>query len=388
MPEPNSSFSKLSSFYLHWPFCPYRCNFCPFVAMAGQDEFACVYNEALQREIEHFGKSFHDRLELKTLFLGGGTPSRWPVGMLLDTFDTLNSVLCFKASSEVTIEVNPGTIDKAAIGAWREVGVNRVSIGVQSDDDGALSVLGRRHTFADSRHAVENLAKDFDNISVDLILGLPGMLEKSWRRMVSEVVSWPVQHVSMYLLEVHEKTKIAYRLKKGELTLPDEQEVVKTYEWTVNELRASGFEQYELSNFSRPGYRSLHNQVYWDRLPYRGFGLGAASFDGRSRFRNDSNLLSYVSDCEKNGSAVTFHEDLTEEQVKLEKIMLGLRRPRGVPLSELLSGGSSGDRQRLMDKINLFKERGYLCTQDGGKSVAITPSALPVENELVANLIL
>jgi putative oxygen-independent coproporphyrinogen III oxidase len=368
------------SLYIHWPFCPYKCHFCPFVALASHDQFMQQYHEALHKEIINFAQQLGHVQTLDTIFIGGGTPSTYPINLLLDTFDTLRRWFSFNKECEISLEVNPGTVTDEKLHGWQQAGISRLSIGVQSLKDEVLTKLNRLQTSHDV-YALLASAKDlFKNISIDLIVGLPGVSMAEWQDIVHEVVTWPITHVSVYFLSVHENTPLYFGVKAKKITLPCDDEVVESYYWTVATLKSGGFAQYEISNFARPGYESRHNTVYWERKPYKGFGLGACSFDGKRRLQNQKNLTSYIHGTDH----TVFAEDLTREQIHLEKIMLGMRRVGGVTLAELYEHLAPAEIDQILMNLAWLRDNKFiLWTED---RIVLTPAGLAVENEIVVKL--
>ena len=286
--------TKTASLYIHWPFCPYKCHFCPFVALASHDQFMEQYHKALIAEIEQFVDKQSQVVPIKTIHFGGGTPSTYPLVLLLDMMSILNKRFVIEPDVEIALEVNPGTVSLEKIRVWRNVGINRLSIGVQGIDDKVLQSLNRHQTTDQVIDLLTNAAAFFDNISVDLILGLPGISGEHWKLLIMRAVQWPLVHISIYFLTIHENTPLYFKVQANQVSLPDDQEVVALYEWTCDTLAKHGFEQYELSNFARPGYASKHNTAYWNRDAYKGFGIGACSFDGQYRFQNEKNIMKYM----------------------------------------------------------------------------------------------
>ncbi|MBA2306800.1 coproporphyrinogen III oxidase family protein, partial [Candidatus Dependentiae bacterium] len=239
--------SATQSLYIHWPFCPYRCHFCPFVALAGHDSYMVQYHQALLKELENY---FDDRLNpmpLQTVFFGGGTPSTYPEELLEETIMLLKERAGVTDTYEMTIEVNPGTVTPQKLQTWKRIGINRLSIGVQSLNDELLKSLNRHQKAADVYALVEAGSALFNNISVDLIIGLPGVSPEEWKRLISIVCSWPISHVSMYFLTVHEDTQLYFGVQRNTIVLPPEDEVVDLYRWTIERFAEAGIQQYEIS---------------------------------------------------------------------------------------------------------------------------------------------
>lgn len=372
------------SVYIHWPFCPYKCHFCPFVAIAGQDQFMQQYHQALKKEIKSYAAQLPSKQVLDTIFIGGGTPSTWPDELLLDTSDTLEDVFVFNSETEITIEVNPGTVRIEQLAVWKKAGINRLSIGVQSLKDSVLNNLNRKQSNADVFWVLENANQVFDNISVDLILGLPGVSEEEWKDLIMQAAKWPIKHISVYFLTVHEETPLYFRVKKNEFNLHTDDHMIDLYEWTVAYLADHGFEQYEISNFAKEGKRSRHNSIYWERKPYKGFGLGACSFDGNSRFQNQKNLMKYMYAINNEQDFLQFRETLTPAQVHLEKVMLGLRKSEGIAVEMIIENVSGEQKESLLKTVQYLQESKFIHKRDD--RIILTPAGLGVQNDIAARL--
>lgn len=372
------------SLYIHWPFCPYRCHFCPFVALAGHEQFMERYNKALCREIEDFLTTYKGTRKLDTIFLGGGTPSSYPDNLLLDMAGTLRKTLTFKEDGEFTIEINPGTVQKEQLNIWRTVGINRLSIGVQSLKDHVLQKLNRQQTAADVYRLLSYATDQFSNISVDIILGLPGVNNEEWKQLVRTVVTWPITHISVYFLTVHENTQLYFKVQANRMELPSDETMIDLYYWTIDYLDSYDFQQYELSNFAKPGYASKHNMVYWDRKPYKAFGLGACSFDGTNRFQNEKSLMRYLECVERGEDITSFCETVNSEQAHLEKLMLGLRRRSGVPWHCALEDLSASQQEQFKKSVMMLKKKALLREEDD--RLFLTRAGLVIENEILMQL--
>lgn len=376
--------SDTRSFYIHWPFCPYRCAFCPFVTVVGQDEFKERYHRALCAEIETGMQQFGRKLPLDTIYLGGGTPSTYPDDLLLDMFGILRKSCEINQETEITIEVNPGTVRQEQMGLWKTLGINRISIGVQSLNTRVLHSLNRRQSIEDVAFVVHHASKSCDRVSVDLIIGLPGVTEDEWKELVNTVLQWPIAHVSIYFLTVHENTLLYFRVKQKTVSLPCDNAVVDMYMWTVEKMREHGFNQYEISNFAKPGYESRHNRTYWQRKPYKGFGLGACSFDGQSRMQNDKNFMKYMESLENAQDVTVFSETLTQEDVRLERIMLAIRTMHGLSHGELVEGLTEPKRREIDATIGMLQEHKFLIMRED--RLVLTPAGLAVEHDIASRL--
>ena len=371
--------------YIHWPFCKNRCHYCDFVALAQHESFFESYHQALCKEIELVGKSLNSRQAIKTVFLGGGTPSLYPTHMLEEVFKTLNNYFDLSEVQEVTIEANPADITEEKLFEWKNLGINRLSMGVQILDDEILKNLNRSQTTTDVLNAIEIATKFFENISIDLILGLPGITEKIWHTTLQQAVAWPINHISVYFLTVYEKTPLYFKVKKGELKLFDDEQMVSIYSQTIDFLEKNNLFQYEISNFAKEGYESVHNQAYWNRKSYYGFGLGASSFDGEKRFTNFNNIETYTrSIVSKSELPISFTECLTRQQVVLEMLMLSLRQKKGLDLHSVLYLLTGTQKITFNKNIELLKSESLLQQEDN--RVFLLFKGIVLENEVVLKL--
>ncbi len=377
-------FLNLEHLYIHWPFCPYKCHFCDFVAMASHEQFMTQYHHALVKELLANESLMSLKPRLKTIYFGGGTPSTYPPELLLDTFAILRKLFDFDQMTEVTIEVNPGTVTPQLFDVWSQAGINRLSIGVQSLKDVVLSSLNRHQTKEQVEDILKQASAYFKNLSVDFILGLPGVTDEEWKSMIQEAMSWPIQHISVYFLTVHEDTPLYFKVARNKVQLPPDDAMVDLYDWTVDYLAEHGFERYEISNFAKKGFRSLHNAAYWNRKPYRGFGLGACSFNGTERFQNTKNLGKYIQNIEENQSVVDMSETLSDSQIMLEKLMLGLRQTDGVVVKEYLQTLSIEKSNKFFENIALLESAQLVSYRNG--NIQLTPRGYALENEVTLKL--
>ena len=325
--------------YVHVPFCKSRCLYCDFFSSTRSD-LQSAWVEALR------GEMFARREEIcsaraETVYIGGGTPSLLGGRVLARLFDSLAEVLGgLEGCSEITVEVNPDDVDEEYVAMLRSTPVNRVSMGVQSFDDGLLRLIGRRHSGSQAVEAVKLLRRaGYGNISLDLMYGLPGQTMEMWRRDVDVVVDLEVEHLSAYALQWEEGTALWRMLERGEVQEADEDLSVMMYDYLVDSVTAprecggGGMEHYEISNFARPGFRSRHNSGYWTDTPYVGLGPGAHSYDGlRRRCCNPSDLVAY---CERGGLVVPDVEVLTDDELYDELVMKRLRTCAGICLEEV-----------------------------------------------------
>ena len=336
--------------YAHIPFCQTRCPYCDFNTYAGLGSLIPPYVRALATEIQTWGAVL-DQPPVNTVFLGGGTPSLLTPGQLRTLLGAVRSAFRVRADAEVTAEANPDDITVRRMAAFRAAGVNRVSMGVQSLDDGLLRLLGRRHTAAQAEEAFRRLRRaGYDNVSLDLMYGLPHQTMEQWRRTVQSVVDLAPEHVSAYCLTIENGTPLAARVKLGIVPEPDPDLAADMELWAEEAFAEAGYQQYEISNWSRPGLESRHNLTYWHNLPCLGVGPGAHSSLGGRRFANLDAPADYIDRVSSwgapaPGTARTLDSVLAERQGAVaevesvdrrlemaETVMLGLRLNEGVSI--------------------------------------------------------
>ncbi|MET0623942.1 MAG: radical SAM family heme chaperone HemW [Pyrinomonadaceae bacterium] len=368
--------------YIHVPFCRSRCSYCDFATGAYDGALAERYVSALAREVESFARA-EARAEVDTVYFGGGTPSLLSAGQVSFVLEAVRRRFDVDARAEVTLEMNPGTVTPESLRHLRDAGVNRASFGAQTFDDGELKRLGRTHSADDTRRTFEALrSAGFDNVSFDLIAGLPRQTLAAWSRNLEEALRLRPEHLSLYLLEVHEGTPLAEQIRAGRYADPDPDLAAEMYRVMVERTRAEGYEQYEISNFCLPGRDARHNVKYWTGAPYFGFGCSAHSFDGaRTRWSNERDALAYVRLIEGEGSAVVTLEELDERGASAEALFLGLRLlGRGVDLSEHRARYRRDVRADFAEDLARFGEAGLL--RFDGDVLRLTPEGALLSNEV------
>ncbi|HEX7318408.1 MAG TPA: radical SAM family heme chaperone HemW [Pyrinomonadaceae bacterium] len=368
--------------YIHVPFCRSRCSYCDFATGAFEDALAETYVGALAREIESFDRE-GARSEVDTVYFGGGTPSLLTPAQVSRVLDAVRGRFDVEAGAEVTLEMNPGTVTPERLRALRETGVNRASFGAQTFDDRELKRLGRTHTADDTRRTFADLrAAGFDNISFDLIAGLPRQALRAWERNLDEALALRPEHLSLYLLEVHEGTPLAEQIRQGRYASPDPDLAAEMYRVLVERARGAGYEQYEISNFCLPGRESRHNMKYWTGAPFYGFGCSAHSFDGRrARWSNERDARAYVKLIEEKNGAVVSREELDERGAGAEALFLGLRLlSRGVDLAAHRSLYRLDVRADYAEDLARFDEAGLI--ELDGDVLHLTPAGALLSNEV------
>lgn len=383
MPEPS-----YCAIYVHIPFCRSKCLYCDFNSCAGREAEIPGYVEALVREI---GGAASDGVTARTLYIGGGTPSLLSPAQVEAVVAACRERFGLRDEAEVTLEANPGTVDGSYLAAVASAGVNRLSLGVQSFDDGLLRFLGRIHTADEAREAVRLArAAGFSSVSLDLIYALPGQTEASWERDVKEALALAPEHLSLYALNVEEETPLAALVAKGRVEVPSADEAATLHEVAERILDAAGFEHYEISSWARRRgdggtYRSRHNLAYWSDEPYLGYGAGAHSYFGGRRFWNESEPSRYVGLITEAGSAETGADSIDPVRGGQDYLMLGLRVTDGVDLRREQARYGLDVAALCASEIAELEGLGLLATGQG--RLRLTRRGRLVANEVLLRLL-
>lgn len=377
--------------YFHIPFCVKKCLYCDFLSAPADEETKARYMEALIRETKVRAGDYRD-YRVVSVFVGGGTPSVVPAGFLAQLMETVREDFDLSEDAEVTVEVNPGTIEKEKLCRYRKAGVNRLSIGLQSADDRELAAIGRIHTFAQFLETYRSAREcGFSNINVDLMSTLPGQTVSDYRHSLEAVLSLkpPPEHISAYSLIIEEGTPFYEMERKGVLGLPDEECDRLMYEITGELLGKAGYHRYEISNYARKGYRCRHNCGYWRRREYLGLGIGAASLIGNRRFRNGDSLKAYLGD--PLGQREDSQELTAAEQME-EFMFLGLRMTEGISPRKFYAVfgrrieevyGTVIDQNRKAGLLEYYRK-----AEEGEEMLALTKRGLDVCNTVMAQFLL
>lgn len=347
---------KGSGLYIHIPFCKNKCIYCDF--FSGGASFADwdSYVDSLLLELK--GRILELPIVPDTLYIGGGTPSLIPSELFMKLISGINDVLEKNEPwLEFTVEVNPDDVSDDKCRVWKESGVNRVSMGVQSFVDSELSKIRRRHTSEDALRAYDLLACNFDNISIDLMFGLPEQTCASWIKSVKKALDLSPDHISAYSLMFEDGTPISVLKKQGKMKFPSDEESVEMWKILSSQLKEAGYNQYELSNYSKPGRESIHNTRYWLGNPYLGLGPSAHSYDGkRIRRANPADIKGYLRHFTNNDVTSHFYaeEILTVEEQKDEMLLTRMRMRRGLDIVEYESNFGKSAKQRLLNNAKPF----------------------------------
>jgi oxygen-independent coproporphyrinogen-3 oxidase len=374
---------KPAGIYIHIPFCRSRCSYCDFATGLYESALAERYVTSVVSEITSWREVEHPET-VDTIYFGGGTPSLLSPAQLEVLLNAARKRFVVSPNAEVTMEMNPGTVTPEALAAFRELGINRASFGAQTFDDRELARLGRSHSSDDTRRTY-SLLRDagFDNVSFDLIAGLPGQTLNGWTRNLTEAFALQPQHLSFYLLEVHEGTPLATHIKTGLQPAPDEDLAAEMYRAMLESAARAGYQHYEISNLCLPGFESRHNTKYWTGAPYYGLGCSAHSFDGESRrWANERDLSKYVAIVERNESPLVEDRRLTEDDRRAEAVFLGMRMMAGVRTGEFKELFGVDLRTLHADDLESFQQAGLI--EFDGDLLKLTRAGALLSNEVFA----
>lgn len=378
---------KELSLYIHIPFCNSRCNYCNFVSFVASEQEKLRYVECLKKEIMIRAKEYNKFFTIKTIFIGGGTPSCLINGAIKDILQTIYKHFTVKNDAEITIELNPNTATKEKIEEFVISGVNRFSIGLQCISPLVLKNMGRTHTLDDFNNAVSLIREQgISNINADMIVGYPGQSEKDTVETAKYLVSKNIPHVSAYILSVEQGTPLQFMIDNGTQKLPKEEKLLKTYQAVVNTLSEAGYIRYEVSNFAKPGFVCKHNLTYWTRNEYLGLGVSAHSYIDGVRFFNTENLQSYCQCLEtKYKAPVSSVTKLTTAEKKEEAVMLSLRTNEGLSTKAYEEEFHENFLAKHKDQLASFIKLGLL-TIDREGNIKATAKGFLVLNKLILEL--
>ncbi|MEX1139637.1 MAG: radical SAM family heme chaperone HemW [Bacteroidota bacterium] len=376
-----------SSLYLHIPFCEHKCIYCDFYSVAPNGDGSAEYRSlisrflsALEKEIELRGSDPQYQTAYETIFFGGGTPSLLEPANIERILERLKDRFSIIDRAEITLETNPGTVDRSKLEAFRNAGVNRLSVGIQSFHEDDLKFLTRIHSAGQAMDCVRNAYEaGFENVSLDLIFALPGQTMDRWRANLDTAMTLRPTHISCYSLIVEENTPLYRMVASKQVTPLAAERDAELYEFTIGFLESHGYEQYEVSNFCKPGFRSKHNSRYWDHGNYLGFGPSAHSFWNGTRWWNSSNVTKYAESIEGGKIPVGGKETLTDDQQKEEEVFLGLRSS-GIDLVKFKGRYGSDLERDYREIINRLLES-RLATSDG-KTLRLTSRGYALCDEI------
>lgn len=366
----------MAGIYIHIPFCKSRCRYCDFFSTTQLDKQQAYINAVIKewekRKEQWLADS--DKKTIRTIYIGGGTPSLLPIDNLQKLLQAIFSSIDTTTIEEITLEANPGDFTAEKVRAWQQIGINRLSIGIQSFQNRLLQLIGRRHDNTQAKQAIAMAQNEgITNISIDLMYALPTQTMEEWKTDIEEALRLEVPHISTYGLIYEEGTPLFHMLENGEIEVTEENEEIQMYDYLVRELTNHGYEHYEVSNFALPNKYSRHNSSYWNNTAYLGLGAGAHSYDGESRWWNIADIDKYIEQA-NNNTILAERELLTEEQHHTEQIMLGLRTNRGIP-TKIID----------IEKAKKYIHQGLL--KQVGENIVATTEGFHILNRIIEDLI-
>ncbi len=374
------------SLYVHVPFCVRKCAYCDFASFPGREADWGRYFDEIMAEIRLWSETtdfglLSEKYRIKTLFIGGGTPTLVDAGYIEKTIDACRRIAPFEPGAEITAEGNPGTLTPGKLAAYRRAGVNRLSLGAQSFDEGLLRSLGRIHTAGQIGEAV-TMAREagFDNINLDLMYALPGQGMDQWADALDAAIALGVEHLSAYSLIVEPGTPMAARVALGAATVPDDDAVNAMQRQAIARLDAAGYRRYEISNYARPGRECRHNLVYWNRGDYLGLGCAAHSLLGGRRFHNPESLDDYLAGVRRQDEVRLTLRDEMEET-----LMLSTRTVRGLDLAAWENAYGAPFERRREAAIGRLERGGLI--EIGGGHLRLTTRGMEVQDAVVLELL-
>lgn len=372
---------KDTAIYIHIPFCDHKCIYCDFYSIISYENVS-AYLKYLKREIDFYSKRYSSDRKIISIYFGGGTPSFMEPAYISEIIEHVKENFRVADDAEITMETNPGTVDRLKLVEFRKVGINRISIGIQSFDNDELKFLTRIHDADAAIKTVHDAAESgFVNISLDLIFNLSGQTKEKWKRNLEQAIKLPIKHLSAYSLILERGTILNKMVLDGKVKMQSDDYDADLYEMTIDFLTGKGFAQYEVSNFAREGFECVHNNAYWRYKDYLSFGTSAHSFTNGKRWWNFSSLTFYNKSVGTKGNAKIGEEILSPKEMLDEYVMLALRS-KGLDLVELANrfgNDWSGQNQKL---LNQLKEENFLVEKDC--LLAFTPKGYAICDEILA----
>lgn len=373
-----------TSLYIHIPFCDHKCIYCDFYSIITSDNID-NFLKALKTEIDFYANIYSSDRIVTSLFFGGGTPSLMSPEYIDEIIRYSKQKFKFDDNAEITLETNPGTVNKEKLIAFRNCGVNRISIGIQSFDDEDLKFLTRIHNKLSAIDTVYNAADaGFENINIDLIFNLPGQTKEKWEKNLEQAVALPIKHISAYSLILERGTILNKLVLDGKVKIQDEDYDAELYELTIDYLNDNGFYQYEVSNFAKPDFECVHNKAYWHHQDYIGLGPSAHSFIKNKRWWNYSSLKKYISEVEQKQNAMMNYEILNYHQLQDEYIMLALRSD-GLKLDDYIKKFGSEWLDKHAKDFEILKEQNLVEIRHN--TIKLTPKGYAICDEILSKIL-
>lgn len=370
--------------YIHIPFCTSKCRYCDFYSVKYNSTIFKDFLSSLYKEISIYGKILSVK-RVKTIYFGGGTPSLVEPEKLEDIINKLTSSFKIDEKAEITLECNPSSLKKNKIKEYKKIGVNRLSLGIQSFCDQELRLLGRIHTSKEARKVIDWVKDIYSNFNIDLIFAIPGQNMKDWKENLKFALSYNPPHLSLYNLQIEEDTPLQIMVNKGEIKPVDNEIDASMYIYATNKLKEEGYSQYEISNFSHSSFFSRHNMIYWKYEPYIGLGPSAHSFTGQQRFYNYSDVKKYIGMLSLNKLPISNIINLTKREKMAEMMFMGLRLLQGVSLTDFRKRFKVELKEVYEEELNKLTEKGLVNINND--KVKLTEKGLLFGNEVFAEFL-
>lgn len=369
---------KSLALYIHIPFCIKKCVYCDFLSFTASQEEQRDYVTALLEELDQYGEVSKTSV-VTSIYIGGGTPSILDATYITWILNKIKEVFVVCEEAEITIEVNPGTIDLVKLPIYKSMGINRISIGLQATSDEELQMLGRIHCYKDFLDTYRLVKKyGFENINVDLISAIPKQTVRSWGQTLDQIIELQPTHISAYSLIIEEGTSLYENLSEYEKWLPTEDMDREMYYLTKSKLEEAGYKRYEISNYAKEGYECKHNVGYWDRVNYLGIGLGAATLLHNIRCTNEVEMNDYIKKCHLHQKVYVEEDVLTVEEQMEEFMFLGLRKVKGIKKKDFEEAFQVKIEEIYMEPIEKLCNQGLLTVDE--ETVSLTDRGLDVSN--------
>ena len=375
---------KESALYIHIPFCDHKCIYCDFYSIITSDNISS-FLQSLKKEIKYYSENYSSNRIITSIFFGGGTPSLMQPEYLKEIISSIGENFNVSDDAEITMETNPGTVDKDKLRKFKTSGINRISIGVQSFNNDELKFLTRihnRNTAVETLHIASEVG--FENISLDLIFNLPGQTKQIWLSNLKQAIQLPIKHISTYSLILERGTILNKMVLDGKVKMQSDDHDADLYETTVDFLTQNGFYQYEVSNFTKPGYECRHNNAYWQYKDYLGLGTSAHSFVDGKRWWNYSSLKRYINEIDTNGYAVANYEELSPEEFHNEYVMLALRSS-GIKLNNYKNTFGDNWLAKNYSYLKKLENENFILFDDS--NIKLTKKGYAVCDEILQNIL-
>jgi oxygen-independent coproporphyrinogen-3 oxidase len=376
-----------SGLYVHIPFCVSKCHYCDFYSELIKASNVNNFLQGLALEVEQLGEMLVGDAACPTsLYLGGGTPSVLTVEQLRHLVKVLEQAFDLSKAAELTVEINPGSVTMDKLHVYRQLGINRLSIGIQSFNDEDLIAMGRKHRFDQIAELLEWINHlNIDNYSFDLIYGLPGQSLSKWEDNLNQAVKYLPKHLSLYGLKLEEDTHWGRLKQSGELTVPDDEHQAEMYLLAVSKLEQAGYKRYEVSNFAYRGYESRHNLLYWQNQAYLGLGPGASSYYLAKRWSNIADIDEYLAKLKAGKLPIATGEELSAAMIEAETVFLGLRLADGINIEEVNKTFGIDFLTKYQQQLEKYIVKGLLTLDDG--RVKLTIEGVLLANEIFADFL-